>query len=261
MKIGVVYIHGVHGYTHGYADQMHEGAVDAADVELFGKDDLEIIPRTVYWADIFDAQRESLRKSAEGLGWKSLRGFVATSVAHAVGYEDTVGVGAYEAVHARIDAALASLAAEIGPDSPVIICAHSLGTIIASNYIWDRQHEAAPRPTGVESLASLRGLITMGCPIALYASRWPEGGRSFKAATAGIIWQNLIARSDVLAWPVAPINPDYTREVEADICVKVGGFLGWTPVAHCNYWNSVHVADKLGEMIARVYWDTKRKVQ
>lgn len=259
MKIGVIYIHGVHGYIRGYADMLHESAVDTADLELRGREDLEVVSRTVYWADIFEAQRQSLVRSARHLGWRKLREFVASSIAHAVGYEDAPGYGAYEAVHARIDSALASLAEEIGPDSPVIMVSHSLGTVIASNFIWDHQHDTTPRATPMEALKTLKGLITMGCPLALYSSRWPNGGEAIQATSAGVRWWNLIAKNDVLAWPLTCINASYSREVEQDLPVSVQGILRWTPAAHGSYWDSTDVADKLGEMIAQVYHDSKRK--
>ena len=55
---------------------------------------------------------------------------------------------------------LAELAQEAGPDAPLCVIAHSLGTIIASNYLYDLQVDPVKHLIGDNVRAFLLGVST-----------------------------------------------------------------------------------------------------
>jgi len=64
---------------------------------------------------------------------------------------------------------MSKLKAELGhDDKPVIVMAHSMGSVIMSNYIYDRQKKCQPEKYGetkFEQMDTLAGFITFGSPI------------------------------------------------------------------------------------------------
>lgn len=261
-KVAVLYIHGVNNDRPGFSKNFHDHMVEEVEFQVPAHlSDLsgDFVCREACWFDVFQAQQVNLTTSLKqtGLSWKSAREFVASSVAQAVGYEDTVGIGAYEEVHTRLATALKELGDIVGPNAPLVIVAHSLGSVIASNFIWDRQH-GSTGDTPFERLETLRLYVTMGSPMALYAGRWPSMGTPISMRSRNATWINIMAPADLLAWPLSGLNSAYSKEVSEDIVVKVGGFLGRTPAAHTRYWESGRVSDKVAEYVKPV-WDEMKK--
>lgn len=262
-KVAVLYIHGVANDAPGFSNDLHERIVEEVSfLTPTYSPSLEddFIAREVCWYDVFKASREALTESIKhrGLSWNGLRKFTAGAIAQATGYEDTKGEGSYEAVNTLVANALTNLSVDAGPNAPLVIVAHSLGSVIASNIIWDRQHNTSGLVTPLERLDTLKLVVTMGSPLALYASRWPDMGVPFAARSKNIDWVNIIAPADLLAWPLSNLNSAYSREVTEDAVLSVGGLLGWTPAAHTRYWKSQNVADKISEYVKPV-WDGMKR--
>jgi hypothetical protein len=84
------------------------------------------------------------------LPWPTLRWVTTAFAGDAIAYQiagqrdHTV----YDAIHARIAAALRDLAATAGPDAPLCVLGHSLGSVIASNFFYDLQVEYGHYPRG-----------------------------------------------------------------------------------------------------------------
>ena len=56
--------------------------------------------------------------------------------------------GTYDKIHGVVREAISKLKAELGDDDkPVIVMAHSMGSVIMSNYIYDRQKKYQPEDT------------------------------------------------------------------------------------------------------------------
>ena len=257
MNVGILYIHGIHAKKPGYSKRLHDrvlrylGAKGATGTPAV---------REVYWADLFKPMGDHLdRVSAKtDVRWKWLRDEMLTTVAQAVGYEDDQDLGLHEDVHDRIRACLGSLQVEIGPLAPVIIVAHSLGTIIASDYIWNTQNPKGPLRMGphpevvMERLPNLRGLVTFGSPLALWAMRWHQFGQPINIADAPRMgqWTNFVAACDPIGWPLKDLNASYHMEVTEDIVLPITwNWKTWTPLAHGSYWTSNRVAATIGDMV------------
>lgn len=252
-QVGILYVHGIHSKGPGFSRKLHDrverylmgGHARSHTLDLPGF----VTAQEAYWADVFKplADRLDTVSLSSHMGWDWLRDEMLTSVAQATGYEDDQGIGAYELVHDRVRTSLLSLQAAIGPDAPLIVVAHSLGTVVMSNYLWDAQQAQAEGLTN-----NLAGLVTMGSPLALFATRWEGFGKPF--SMNGAPWKNLMARNDVIAWPLKNLNDGYHQEVTEDITLPcTWNWRTWSPTAHISYWTSNHVAAIIGDMVKHVW--------
>ncbi len=161
-------------------------------------------------------------------------GVAAEYVGDIIGY---LNEEAKEKIQARIKAKVVPLAAG---GRPVTFIAHSLGTVIASDFIWDCQEHGLIKPF------ALGNFFTMGSPLALFALQY--GVELFNKpirVEAPACWVNILDADDPIAYPLKSLNKEYAGAVLADQEVNVGP-LG---LAHIRYWNarSVHtlIAHKL----------------
>ena len=75
---------------------------------------------------------------------------------------------------------LRALRATLGGDAPLVVVAHSLGSVIASDFIWDAQHPergrgvAAEAGTDFEGMRTLAGLVTLGSNLPLFTLALPR---------------------------------------------------------------------------------------
>lgn len=256
-SIAIIYIHGIAVDEPGYSKELHANIHH----RLLSADCWDhVVPGEVFWGDLFAGSSGRLRKLMDtmDLSWTSVRRMTLDTVAQALGYDDAPGHGAYEEVHERVVNTIRKASVQLGRPARMFLVAHSLGSIVASNYVWDSQHssgifrgrswEAAPR------LDNWKGLITMGSPLALSCCRYADFGTPIAAASKGVTWMNLVADSDPLAWPLRGLNPRYEAEVTQDLILRPRW---WqlsqrTPVSHTGYWTSKAVAETIGDMILSV---------
>jgi alpha-beta hydrolase superfamily lysophospholipase len=77
----------------------------------------------------------------------------------------------YKRINARIRDHLAHLRTSLGDqDKPLIIIAHSLGSVIASNYTWDaqRQNKYSLGANSFERMETLASLVTFESNVPLF---------------------------------------------------------------------------------------------
>lgn len=257
MNCLVLYIHGINVDKPGYSDPLHKNLTSYLWHKGFWN---HLVQAEVFWGDMFSPAAAHLLDlmRARKLGWQSVRRFSLDTVAQALGYEDVPGIGAYERVHERVAAALHMGAQRSGKRTKVVVVAHSLGSIVASNYVWDVQHHKGifKRRTWDEAqtLEHLRGIITMGSPLALYNSRFSGFGTPIKAGSKDIPWWNVIEHADPLAWPLKGLNDTYDAEVGQDVIIRPPwwNLTKRTPLIHGGYWTSKRVAATIGDMILKV---------
>jgi hypothetical protein len=147
-------------------------------------------------------------------------------------------------IQKRIDERLSGLAASSGA-VPVTFISHSLGTVIASDYIWDSRHDKKL----FSSQLSLCNFFTMGSPLALFSLQF---GMSMFSDPISVddkigVWINIFDLDDPIAYPLKCLNAAYDKAVTKDEEVNVGLF----GLAHVNYWTKkpAHriIASKLAE--------------
>jgi hypothetical protein len=221
--------------------------------------------REIFWADVLSGkERQLLGRLDRGrrLDYPRLRRFIVQALGDAVAYQPVRRgdlspgeVDVYARLHDRVAADLEALAARAGAEAPLVWVAHSLGTVVASNYIWDcqkrRYREAARSP--LARARTIVHLVFLGSSLPLWSLRYRDFGRPirFPIADRRGSWLCFHDPDDVLAWPVKPINAAYRRAVTADVAVNVGGILtSWNPLAHGEYWEDGVVLDRVAGMLA-----------
>jgi hypothetical protein len=220
----------------------------------------------ILWADLLAGKEERLLERLRGAGplrYRRLRRFAVSALGDAVAYqpverEDLASgeLDVYARVHERLARGLESLARRAGPRAPLVLVAHSLGTVIASNYLWDCQHGRAPEKarSPLARGETLWHLVFLGSGLALWSLRYREYGTPirFPVGDPAGEWLCFYDPDDVLGYPVKPINQGYARAVTADLPVSVGGPLSsWNPLSHTGYWRSRRVLDEVARLLAQ----------
>ena len=273
MKIAIVLIHGMGYQTAGYSQKMQEGLTRY--YSSFGEacQSTDLIMKEVLWSPAIKEQQERLfRKITDkrGLRYRMLRRFFVDYLGDAVAYQarcnvpDPDEIQMYQLIHGQIDFALAQLSEHPEIDAqhtPLIFIGHSLGTVILSNYIWDKQHYPTEGLPPFENCRTLTGLFTMGSPMALWSLRFVSLGDAIDFPGYGLTphlkkmarWYNFYDRSDIIAYPLKSINDDYEKSVSADVPVNVGGMLyNWNPLSHMGYWKSRAVQKYISHFLANL---------
>lgn len=151
-----------------------------------GADTEALFWERAYWGDILQSHQNELLNAKlkySKLNWMWLRHFVIDNLGDAVAYQrdPTDPENFYSQIHRRIHEKIVELRGRLGHDGLLVIMAHSLGSYIISNYIWDRQKpmkyipesnrpaEEEYRGTPFECMDTLATLITFGSNIAIFS--------------------------------------------------------------------------------------------
>lgn len=282
-KLAVAFVHGIGKQEPQFSDGMQEAVLErfAKLVKLSRAEAREaLFFQPVYWAPVLQPKEsilwEKLLAGGE-LDFLSLRRFMVDFAADAVAYQPLPGdKTVYIDVHIRFADALANLAARAGGDAPLVVVAHSLGTVIASNYLYDLQASPARIAQGLSGLVpppvrartgdtplergeTLAWFFTMGSPIALWSLRYeeplfgvpirvpdPAFRRAHPAVRCG--WINVFDEDDVIGYPLKSI---YGDAILQDKQVNSGGLLAsWNPLSHDGYWTDEDVIKKVAKELA-----------
>lgn len=198
-------------------------------------------------------------------------------VGDVIAYERTPSSDAnYTRIHAAFAEAFERLASRVPEDTPLVVIAHSLGTVMSSNFFYDLEQARQARARGAARLADapktpfLRGetlcsLYTLGSPLPLWLLRYPD--RPFDkplqvpalelathAPTARGEWVNYLDDDDLIAYPLRGLSDAYARMVSADVVVRLRGRLfSWQPLVHPYYWTDVRVMRPIGQAVAKLW--------
>lgn len=269
MRLGVVIIHGIGSQTRAFASPMIAELEDR--LEDLGHDPSDVAFQPIHWGDILaPRQREYLdaASTAGPLDYRGLRWFVVTALGDAAAYQ-YVGrpSAAYVAIHDRIRDRMRRLASDLldGEVVPLVVLAHSFGSYLMSNYIWDTQQESPTGAAGdagpVERFTTLAGMVTFGSNLPLFTLAHDPvtpidfPGENLSPGQAALArWLNFYDRDDILAYPLRPVAPAYAAIVDEDREINVGSFpFSATPLAHDAYWTDNDftrpVADFLGTLL------------
>jgi len=265
-ELGVLVVHGMGaqrpGCTHGFATAV-DGVLARAGVPKG-----TVLWEEGYWADVLNGAEDDLwlRMAAGGeLEWTRLRRFFLTAFADAVAYQRSVpGTGSpdatYARIHARLRERLERLRDALGADRPLVVVAHSLGTVIASNYAWDEQHRPTSGASPFARLETLAGLITLGSNLPLFTLALPQveciafpAPGLPRALREAARWINCYDPDDVLAWPLRPLGGGYETRVAEDRIVNVGDWrTSWNPASHERYWDDEDVLAPTAELLRQL---------
>src|ERR1041385_190230 len=265
-KLGILVVHGMGSQKDPhFADPMIE-EVNGRVADL-GLNPHDLAWQPVYWADLLEPQENALWRNLlknHKLGFQELRKFVLSNLADAVAYqrEPDCSPDVYERIHTRVHACAMILRGKLGgQDAPLAVMAHSLGSYVMSNYIWDQQHQnsaAIPGLSAFEQMRSLCTFITFGCNIALFSLALKNYvGISFPPVELSdpvkraARWLNFFDPQDVLGYPVKPLWDGYARNPQIeDLEINVGNILtSWNPLSHDQYWTDDHFTAPVAKQI------------
>lgn len=228
--------------------------------------------QAVYWSPITqDPEDELIRLlglDKEGYGPKvyvKLRRQMIGLLGDMIAYEGE-GHKVYKAIHSRIDDYMEQLLIGLKPEgefdtpAPLTLIGHSLGSVIASDYMWDNMKKGIPRYHLANGKLALKNMFLLGSPLALYALRDnPSADRETLAASLGSplqldphggTWLNLYDPQDPIGFPLKPIQ-SYKDAGIVDYEVRAGRFVSsLTPASHLGYWRSRQVAHIVGHKLA-----------
>jgi len=197
-KVAVAVVHGIGKQEANFADEVAER------LHLLCLDDCgdgvrdEIVVRGVHWAQTLNTRQDDLREriNVDDLRgpFNGLRDFLIHFAADAIAYNSSSS-WVYARVHRVFAETLSELRRLTTPDAPLFIISHSLGTVVASNYLWDLQQDykarqtprdgidqrrvtdtvravRGERPSPLEEGRTLTMLYTLGSPIGLWSLKF-----------------------------------------------------------------------------------------
>src|SRR6267143_6465196 len=195
--IAIAFIHGIGRTEPGYSAAIQR-ALTRRFARLVGRESpdaaRELVFEEVNWSAALQLREDRLwrRLLPDGpMRVGRLRRFLVDFAADAVAYQPAPSDRtAYDAVHRELAGSLARLATRAGPKAPLCVIAHSLGTVIASNYIYDllKPQNSFMHPgvrsmihgAPLERMETLSLLFTMGSPIALWSLRYSDFGEPIR---------------------------------------------------------------------------------
>jgi len=138
-KIAVAIVHGTGRKGPDFADDTMKELQERFPAHLSDAyDDAELVMEPVYWADI-TRQREDeiwnrVKKSGPMQSLK-MRRFIFNVTGDTLAYQPSEGRRKlYLEVHEQMAGAFKKLAKRAGPEAPLCVLAHSMGTIVAHNF-------------------------------------------------------------------------------------------------------------------------------
>ncbi|RKQ35660.1 chemotaxis protein [Oceanobacillus halophilus] len=280
-KLAVAIFHGAGTPEEDFADAMISKLEKRFRKELNDKQSYEkyFVFKPIHWSTVFEKEQAELwnrLKANEDLDYARLRRFVIEFLADAIAYQPTNQPNQnYDKVHAYVASAINELKEKAGPDAPLCVISHSLGTVVASNYFYDLQYKKEKRGletrkcTGnspLEQCETLSLFYTTGSPLALWSLRYIDFGAPITVPSDKIKklypqlqgeWINFYDKDDVLAFPLKHINETYNQAVTKDISVNAGGIItSWNPLSHFHYDKN----EKVIKTIAKSLVETWRTV-
>jgi hypothetical protein len=266
-KVGVLFVHGMGAVADDFAHDAIQQLREKISGRGLNRDD--IAWQSVYWAPILSARETQLwidLSADNDLNWAKLRKFFTNAFGAISSYQSSFQRrdNIYDKIHSTVHSSLQELRGKLhDQDTPLVVIAHSLGSVIMSNYIWDRQKgidEERFGGTAFERMETLTGLVTMGSNIPLFtlacdpvvSIKFPPVGLPDKFRKCAK-WLNLYDSDDVLGWPLKPLSPSYADAVAADIEVNVGNILtSWNPANHAAYWTDDSVIKPAAYLLASI---------
>jgi pimeloyl-ACP methyl ester carboxylesterase len=282
-KLNIVIIHGV-GWGESrdhFADELKDNIAASFEQAIFDLD-LDDLPdhteqkalriAPVYWSPVTqDPQNELIdllgivaNQALFGKTTAEIQRQMIGLVGDIIAYGDPI---VYKAIHAKIDEAVTHLSVEsIGEREDdgyanLTMVGHSLGSVIASDYIYDhrdREHDWRWRMPNHH--LKLKNIFLLGSPMAMYTLRGNPGATREQIRTSldrpvqvdphNGFWLNMHDPQDPIGLPLSPIE-SYQKEGVIDCPVEAGNWLtGWNAASHVGYWRSTHVAEVIGHKLA-----------
>ena len=273
-KVALLTIHGMGEQPLDYADDMRR-----ALSHRMGPDFVNVDVHSVYYQhllkpnelDVWNRTRERAT-----VRYEQLRKFILFGFADAAGLENRKEYdnSVYEQAQMEIARALLAILATRGPDTPIVLLAHSLGCQVMSSFIYDAQKRAGGGTVSAgiwkpgrmaDSLTAeqrkflqcgtVRTFVTTGCNIPVFVSAHQRMDvKPITKPNPGFSWLNLYDPDDALGWPLQPLEGGYETLVEDRVVNAGQGILdfmtkSWNPLSHTAYWTDDEVIKPLATLL------------
>jgi hypothetical protein len=256
-NLKLIFIHGIHDQRTSYSNELFELILRAArrrlqargqSAELTEQTLRRLVHHEILWANLTtDLTNRYMQLAYEGqkLPWGFLTKPLDPLAIQIMTYikdkgdKSTGNETMLRQVSADFNAIFAEDDIGMTPSQPTrqhaIIIAHSLGSVIAFDYVMGfREHRL---PAGV----TLHNFVTMGSPIPVFVSAMGHPDSDLTLPPAVHQWTNLRSRYDGIARPIKP----FFRQMPIDEQIVGTGF--WPLSAHSGYWRSRQVADLIAD--------------
>lgn len=266
MRHYVVFVHGIGEQKRGsYADFGQRLRV-AFEKELKKAGKLKptgesLVWDEAYWADITQPDEQKMM-SRIGMG-SGLRRFFIGSLGDVVAYSKLpYPPDKYSEIQKRFADTIKKLSRQAQQMSEtqisLTVIAHSLGTVIASDGIYDLiKNNALPAKVTIDRFFS------MGSPIALFGLRY--GLENFVRPIRPRVWVNFFYPQDLIAYRLKTLNSAYESAVTEDVSLSPGGANLFSSiirrlevalplvgvVSHSWYFTDKRVINKIAEILAQ----------
>ena len=142
----------------------------------------------------------------------------------------------YSYIFDMLQNTLDTIESEIGPNGPIILVSHSLGSVIMYNFIKHKQSLANESTSPLQSMNTIASIYTNGSPLAVYFLALPPNEIPIKNPSLGIdkricdalahnsvgkLWINNIGTHDIFSYPIQAVN-DVCDKMVHDEIIKVG---------------------------------------
>lgn len=279
-KMAVAVLHGIGNQQEDFSDIFSEELVKRFSQNLkpyLPVPETEIIIQPIYWGSVFNESENEMWKKlscAAELDFAKLRHFVIHFFGDAIAYQPSAYQNPnYIKVHEVYAKGLKKLGEKAGSDAPLFVVAHSLGSVITSNYFYDLQYIPDRIPetvkqniaeTPLENGDTLAGFYSLGSPLALWSLRYadfdvpihvpsPNLERYYPGLKDGK-WVNMYDKDDVFGYPLKPLNHAYDKAVSCDIELNCGNIItSWTPLSHMHYFTTNDIINKIGDQLADIW--------
>lgn len=273
-RLAVAIIHGIGSEKEFYSVELKHRIVEEylkGDPNNRMEDDL--LFHEIFWGDLVQNEHGELLEKLDykkELTYKDLRNIFIDFMRLGTSYAKGSDSGLYEAIHERIKTSMNKLSTHRNvdqDDTPLVIMAHSFGSVIMSNYIYDLQNNDSGL-SNFEAFKTLAGVITFASPLGIYSTQTGDFSKPINKVGSAledglkdrVKWLNFYDKDDVVAYPLKNVNESYNQVVDEDLEINVGSAAtSWNPVCHTGYWEDKDfikpVAKYLGEMrAAHDFW-------
>lgn len=276
MKLFVVWVHGGGRQKPGESGEFEKPIREAFEraVQRRGKPKPPpeaLVWKEAYWAPVTQADEEKLEEKLRMRGF--VRDFIISNVGDAIAYSRLCDpTDKYTAIQYKFNEAIREVMNEAGhapgTEASLTVITHSLGTVIASDALYDIVHRRQAFPPNL----SFDHFVTLSALMALYTLRYgiPGAGtlrRAYEPVRPARAWLNFYYPLDLLGFPLKPIND---RVPTTDVWLLPGchrnpliaglrAIVGWLPGighvwSHLWYFDDPRVIGRIGQMLAD-RWD------
>lgn len=273
-KVALLTIHGMGEQPLDYADDMRRALSHRMGASFVNVDVHSVYYQHLLKPNELDVWNRTRERAT--VRYEQLRKFILFGFADAAGLENRKEYdnSVYEQAQMEIARALLAILATRGPDTPIVLLAHSLGCQVMSSFIYDAQKRAGGGAVAAgiwkpgrmaDSLTAeqrkflqcgtVRSFVTTGCNIPVFVSAHQRMEvKPIIKPNPGFTWLNLYDPDDALGWPLQPLEGGYETLVEDRVVNAGQGILdfmtkSWNPLSHTAYWTDDEVIKPLASLL------------